>query len=211
MPTPSRTLTRTEHSSAGRPRSESSRIAILETAWDFLRAQAIATISTARIAKRAGVSTATLYRWWPTKEAVLLDAYLHKRGQELSLPPDGTPLDRLRKHVLNIGRFFTGENGTAVARLIAAIQDDRDLRTQFLKHVYSPRLREIRAIIKEAVEKQQLPGNVETSIFLDSIFGPLLARLLIRHKRIDESFVLLVFEQAVAAARASKALARAPQ
>jgi AcrR family transcriptional regulator len=63
--------------SAGRPRSEESRASILETAYSFLRRFPVAAISTIHIAREAGVSTATVYRWWSTKEALLLDAFLH--------------------------------------------------------------------------------------------------------------------------------------
>jgi AcrR family transcriptional regulator len=184
--------------SAGRPRSQASRASILEAAYSFLQKHPVSAISTIHIARAAAVSTATVYRWWPTKEALLLDAFLHVADHELVLKCEGSPLERLKEYVLQVGRFFTGENGIVVARLLTAIQDNATLRKEFLKRVYFPREKETLAIISEAIKRGDLPAELEIGVFLDSVIGPLLARLLIRHKRIDESFVAGVFDQVVA-------------
>lgn len=190
--------------SAGRPRSEASRASILDAAYSFLRRFPVSGISTIHIAREAGVSTATVYRWWSTKEELLLDAFLHTADHELVLKSDGPPLERVREYILQVGRFFTGENGIAVARLLTAIQDNPALRKEFMKRVYSPRDKEIRAIVNEAIKRGELPTDLKISVFLDSIVGPLLARLLIRHERIDESFVADVFEQVLAGTKAQR-------
>jgi AcrR family transcriptional regulator len=188
---------------AGRPRSEVSRVSILNTAYKFLRCRPVSSISTLHIARKAGVSTATVYRWWSTKEALLLDAFLHKTNHELVLKTEGPPLERLKEYVLQVGRFFTGENGIVVARLLTALQDNPILHKQFLERVYSPRDREFRAIVKEAIKKRQLPADTEVSVFMETIIGPLLTRLLIRHEQIDEQFVGHVFDRVVAATNAN--------
>jgi AcrR family transcriptional regulator len=184
--------------SAGRPRSEASRASILATAFTFLRSRPVSSISTIHIARKAGVSTATVYRWWPTKEALLLDAFLNAVNHELVLTGEKSPMVRLRKYFLQIGRFFTGDNGIVAARLLAAIQDDPKLHTEFMERICTPREIEIRAIVQEAIVLRQLPAGMEVSLFLDMILGPLLARLLFRHELIDEPFVEAVFDQAVA-------------
>jgi AcrR family transcriptional regulator len=173
-------------------------MSILETAYSFLQSKPLAEISTVHIAREACVSSATVYRWWSTKEALLLDAFLHKVDHELVLKAEGSPLERLREYVLQVGRFFTGANGIAVARLLTAIQDNSVLRKEFQERVYSPRDREFRALVQEAITKRQLPATTEVSEFLDSLIGPLLTRLLIRHERINEPFVMSVFNRVVA-------------
>jgi len=194
--------TRTKRA-AGRPRSEASRASILTVAFAFLRSKPVPAISTVHIARKAGVSTATVYRWWPTKEALLLDAFLNAVNHELVLTDEESPMMRLRKYFLQIGRFFTGDNGIVAARLLAAIQDDPKLHTHFMERICTPREMEIRAIVQKAIELRQLPAEMEVSLFLDMILGPLLARLLFRHELIDEPFVAAVFDQAVAGAVAA--------
>jgi len=58
----------------GRPRSEKARLAILEAAAELLLARGLSAVSMDAVAERAGVSKATIYRWWHTKEALALDA-----------------------------------------------------------------------------------------------------------------------------------------
>jgi AcrR family transcriptional regulator len=193
---------------AGRPRSQASRAAILEAAYSFLQDRPVASISTLHIARKAGVSTATVYRWWSTKEALLLEAFLNKVDSELLLSREGNPLERIKEYILQVGRFFTGESGIVAARLLTAIQDNPILRREFLERVYSPRDKEIRAVVKEAIRLRQLPAAMEVSVFLDSIIGPLLARLLIHHQQIDEAFVVSVFDRVVAGTIAQNASQR---
>jgi AcrR family transcriptional regulator len=190
---------------AGRPRSESSRASILDAAYCFLRDLPVASISLLHIARKAGVSSATVYRWWSTKEALLLDAFLNKADRALVLQEEGAPLERLRQYILQVGRFFTGESGIVAARLLTAIQDNPVLRKEFLERVYLPREKEFRAVVKEAIRLRQLPASMEVSVFLDLIIGPLLARLLIHHEQIDEAFVISVFDRVVAGTLAQDA------
>lgn len=193
---------------AGRPRSEVARKAILDSAFSFLEEKPIADISTIHIAQKAGVSTATVYRWWATKEALLLEALLFHCGNEVVLREQGKPLDRLLDYVLQVGRSFMGKNGKVVARLFTAIQDNETLRQEFVDQIYAPRNREIRKVAELAIAEGTLPGNLDIQVFKDSIFGPLLARLLIRHEPIDEAYVTALFNQAVAG---SRALAASPK
>jgi len=190
---------------AGRPRSEASRVSILETAYSFLRGHPVAAISIIHIARKAGVSTATVYRWWSTKEELLLDAFLHQAGPEHCLGCKGLPLERLKEYIRQVGRSFTGENGAVVARLLTAIQEDQALRKEFLKRVFTPQEKEIQATVREAIKRGELPRDLDIELFLDSIIGPLLARVLFRHERIDEAFVATVFDHAVAGARPQRA------
>ena len=193
----------------GRPRSESSRVAILEAAYGFVKAKPVGSISTLEIARKAGVSTATIYRWWPTKEALLLDAFLSKSENELVLKQKSSPLESLKEYVLQVGKSFTGESGIVAARLLAAIQDNAVLRKEFLERVYSPRDKEFRATVKKAIRMGQLAADTEVKVFLESIFGPLILRLLLRHERIDRAYVISVFAHVVAGARARSSPSRA--
>jgi AcrR family transcriptional regulator len=187
---------------AGRPRSEESRAAILRAAYSFLQSRPVAAISTVHIAHKAGVSTATVYRWWSTKEALLLDAFLEMADPELTIPSRGTPLERLRAYVLSVGRLFSGKSGIVVARLLTAIQDNATLRREFSERVFDPREKAIRNLVKEAIAQRELPQEMEVGVFLDMMIGPLLARQLIRHKKLDEDYMRTAFDWAVAGATA---------
>jgi len=189
---------------AGRPRSESSRVAILETAYAFLRCKPIAEINTIHIARKARVSTATVYRWWPTKEALLLEAFLHKSEREVVVPEYGRPLDRLREYVLEIGRYFTGEDGIIVARLLGAIQDNPLLRREFAAHILSPRRKESRALVRAAIRAGQLPAGTHADLLLEMVVGPLIVRLLFRHEKITERYIREAYKLGIASVTGGK-------
>src|SRR5258707_1435350 len=79
----------------GRPRSDASKQAVLRAAYRLLKKRGIASVSAKELAKQAGVSTATLYRWWKSKEAVMLDAFLARVKPALGPPLQGSPAERL--------------------------------------------------------------------------------------------------------------------
>ena len=58
----------------GRPRSEAARQAILEATRTLLEATSVRDLTIETIAKQAGVSKSTIYRWWPNKAAIVIDA-----------------------------------------------------------------------------------------------------------------------------------------
>jgi Bacterial regulatory proteins, tetR family len=58
----------------GRPRSEQAERAIIEATLDLLAEVGIAALSVEQVAARAGVGKATIYRRWPNKEALIIDA-----------------------------------------------------------------------------------------------------------------------------------------
>lgn len=60
----------------GRPRSEKTKQAILSAAYDLLLENGFGAVTIEKIAERAGVSKATIYKWWSNKAAVVMDAFL---------------------------------------------------------------------------------------------------------------------------------------
>src|SRR5258707_7339689 len=84
----------------GRPRSDAAKEAILRAAYHLLKKRGIASVSAQELARQAGVSTATLYRWWKSKEAVMLDAFLARVKPALAPPLEGSPLERLHQNVV---------------------------------------------------------------------------------------------------------------
>src|SRR5258708_9665744 len=84
----------------GRPRSDASKQAVLRAAYRLLKTRGIASVSAQELARQAGVSTATLYRWWKSKEAVMLDPFLPRPKPPLAPPLEGSPLQRLHQSVV---------------------------------------------------------------------------------------------------------------
>ncbi len=185
---------------SGRPRSEASRIALLETAYSLMIEHPVHAISTQQIASNAGVSTATVYRWWSTKEALLLDAVVHNIEQRRPMREEGSPLERLRGHVLEVGRLMEGKQGRVCARLLAAIQDDEVLRKAFIEKLYLPQLNKVITVVQEAIDRGDLPPETDPQLLMDTVFGTIFTRLMVRHEIVKRADVERGFDFAIAGA-----------
>src|SRR6201987_1801699 len=82
----------------GRPRSEQARHEILETAYNLMRDKGFNAVGSHEISQAAGVSSATLYRWWKSKEEILFDACFEHMRPVLAIPETGSRLTRLRRY-----------------------------------------------------------------------------------------------------------------
>src|ERR1700739_4870641 len=99
----------------GRPRSEQARQEILQTAYKLLRDRGSNAVGSHEIAQAAGVSTATLYRWWKSKEEILFDACFEHMKPILAISETGSGLTRLRRYVLRATEFLVSEEGAVMA------------------------------------------------------------------------------------------------
>ncbi|WFU29063.1 TetR/AcrR family transcriptional regulator [Bradyrhizobium sp. CB1717] len=105
----------------GRPRSIETTNAILESAYALMAATGLATTTIDAIARHSSVSKMTIYKWWPSREALLIDAFLHHAAQMLPLPPAsaGTPAARARRHAAAYAEALQGEFGKVQLAVIS--------------------------------------------------------------------------------------------
>ena len=156
----------------GRPRSEKARKAILLSAFRLLRERGFEGVSMQEIAAAAGVSTATLYRWWDNKHAILLDAYLERTRDLLPSQGELTPIERLREYTKRIAVFLRRQNGRVFLRLLMAIQEDDALYSAFYERVYRPRHAEGCAVVQAAIDAGELPETVDPQLLIRLLIGP---------------------------------------
>jgi AcrR family transcriptional regulator len=177
----------------GRPRSEKTRKAILKAAFGLLKQDGFDNVSTQQIAGEAGVSTATLYRWWDNKQSILLDAYLETTRDILPRGKRGSPLLRLRTYTLRIAEFLRSANGTVFLRLLLAIQDDPALRKGFFENVFLPRRAEGCAIVQEAIDAGELPDDIQPDFIINQLVGPQVLRALMKQP-INAKYAQRIFD-----------------
>ena len=173
---------------AGRPRSEQARNDILEAAYKLLKAKGFQAIGSHEIAKAAGVSSATLYRWWKSKEEVLFDACFEHMKPVHAVSGSGSALARLRRYVLYVAEFLASDDGATMARLFTGIHDDPKLRQVFLERYVMPRRQMQRRFIREAIASGRLKRGTDPELLIDAINGPLFFRWLQGHATLEKSF-----------------------
>ena len=174
----------------GRPRSERSRQAILRVAAELLQERGLRAMSIERVAADAGVAKKTIYRWWPSKGMLALDAIYDEWSRARGLTPDtGTLAGDLRSRMRATGRVLRSEAlGTTLASLIAEAQDDPQLAQAYHEHVLGPLRDQIRVILQRAVERGEVRTDVDFEAAIDLLQGPFYLRLLHTHAPLDWRF-----------------------
>ncbi|MBD0740570.1 TetR family transcriptional regulator [Streptomyces sp. CBMA29] len=142
------------------------------------------------IAESAGVGRQTVYRWWPAKQDVLLDALrdLGLRKAEHLDPDSGDTLRDVRT-LLDAAFALTRElTGKALIGLMAEAQHDPALSRRLQSTVIGPRRQALRALLVRGVERGELAGEDQTlDLAVDFAFGTMWYRLISHHAPVDTS------------------------
>ena len=179
----------------GRPRSQEADRAILAAALDLLSERGLAAMSIEEVAARAGVGKATIYRRWPSKGLLALDAFVMSFQAEQPLPDTGT----LRGDLINaltawVRAVTETAMGPTLTGLIAEAQHDPSLRAAWRERVLEPLRTQHRVMLDRAVARGEIPATVDREAVLDLFFGAAQHRLLLGHLPLTDDFIGEVVE-----------------
>ncbi len=173
----------------GRPRSEESRQSILRSTLKLLKQPGgFPELSIEAIAADANVGKTTVYRWWPTKAALVADAFSASAEEELQFPNTGSVQRDMSLQMRRLIRIFQSPRGRVVGALLAGGQSDPELIEAFRDRFLWPRRKQAYQTLQRGVDRGELPANSNLDLILDSLYGPIYMRFLIRHFELEESF-----------------------
>src|SRR5258708_1741905 len=173
----------------GRPRSEESRQSILRSTLKLLKQQGgFPELRIEAMAADANVGKTTVYRWWPTKDALVADAFSASADEELRFPNTGSVQSDMSLQMRRLIRIFRSRRGKVVAALLAGGQSDPELIEAFRDRFLWPRRRQAYQTLQRGIDRGELPADSDLDLILDSLYGPIYMRFLIRHFKLDESF-----------------------
>ena len=183
----------------GRPRSEKAREAILDAAAELLLARGLEAVSMDAVAERAGVSKATIYRWWPTKETLALDALYHEwDAVRTAVRETGSVRDDLLWLLRPWVRLVSKRPyGRVIGALITEAQTDPVFAEQYRERFVEPRRNQARPILARAIDRGELPATTDVELALDLLYGPLYHRLLHGHAPLSELFLRRLIDTVV--------------
>ncbi|MBE7683407.1 TetR/AcrR family transcriptional regulator [Paenibacillus sp. P13VS] len=173
----------------GRPRNMETQNAILAAAYELLLEHGFAAITVEKIAERAQVSKATIYKWWPSKGAVIMDGYMSAMTARLPVPDTGSVLEDVRIHASNMIQFLTSQDGKAITEIIGEGQSDPGLAVEYRTRYIQPRRREAWGIIEKGVTRGELKSDLDIGLCIDMIYGPVFYRMLVTGEPMDPEFV----------------------
>jgi AcrR family transcriptional regulator len=172
-------------------RNQRSRQAILTAAADLLGELGYAKLTVEAIAARARVGKQTIYRWWPDKGAVVLDAYLALVGAEQNLAfPNSDDLEADLRLVLGstVDSLADPVFERRYRALVTAIQDDPKLAAALLDRLLKPWLAATRERLRAAQQAGQI-RKVDLDVAAELLYGPVYYRWLLRTGRISREYV----------------------
>ncbi|MGH3156783.1 MAG: TetR/AcrR family transcriptional regulator [Streptosporangiaceae bacterium] len=170
----------------GRPRSERARLAIMEAAADLLIEGGLSAATIEAIAARACVSKVTIYKWWPTRGAVAIDAYFHRYRLTITFEDTGDVTHDLAVQIEALADAFRDRAGEVMAELIGQAQSDVALAEVLRDRWFQPRREMAGAVLQRGIDRGQIRPDADIEIVLDQLYAPLYYRLIVRHQPLGE-------------------------
>ena len=183
----------------GRPPSEmaASHAAIMDTVYALLQEKSVRDLTMEEVARRAEVGKPTLYKWWPTKAALVLAMLCERMAPNLEKPSHLTAQESLHFRVRSLIDAFNRPFGKIVAGLIAESQSEPDILQQFFDRWVGPRRTATIADLQRAKNAGELRAEAEPELLNDAIFGAIYYRLLLRSGPLTRRFGKELVEQVI--------------
>lgn len=176
--------------SRGRPRSLAavSHEAILDAVYELLQEKSVRALTMEEIARRAGVGKPTLYKWWPSKAAIVIDMFEKRIATTLMTPDDDGAEQAIRNQVGALIRLLNGFFGKVSAEIIAEGQSDPDVLREYTNRYLLHRRAFTLKMIAKAQKSGEFKRKIDPELLTDMIYGSIYYRLLLKHQPLNQQF-----------------------
>jgi AcrR family transcriptional regulator len=164
-----------------RTRDEAARARVLASARDLVSSLGPRQVTIDEIASTAGVGKQTIYRWWPSKSSVIMDALIELTDPEPADLPDST-YEAVRLQMRRVAAVFASRNGELIREVVADSQGDPALAEDFQNRFFAHRRARGAATLERGVATGELRPDLDVDDALDVLYAPLWLRLLIGHR-----------------------------
>jgi AcrR family transcriptional regulator len=164
----------------GRPRSLETETAILETAYRLAASQGLSATTVDAIARESQVSKMTIYKWWPSRDALLIDAFLRQASLMIPIPEAGDPLTVLANHAAGYAKALGEDFGRVQVAVVAedmakngsgALFHERYLKTRKAAAVKIIQRGQAAGTFRQSVPAAELYDRIYGTLFYQSLFG----------------------------------------
>lgn len=179
-------------------RAQRSQQTVLTAALGLLEESGVGGFSVEEVARRSGVAKTTIYRHWPTREALVLDACA-RISQEEETPDTGTLAGDLLAHLTTIAELLASANWSAV---LPSIVDAAERDAEFAivhSEIQRSHAAPVHEIVRRAVTRHELPEDTDSATIAAILLGPLFYRRWFSREALDDAFINAVVRRAIAA------------
>jgi AcrR family transcriptional regulator len=178
----------------GRPRSEKIHQAILKAAVELVLTSGFRAVSIEAIAAKARVGRMTIYRRWPNKAAIVMDAFVMRVDSDTLFSPAKSFTESIRLQMRTMAKAFRGKDGTLIRTLLAEAQFDPELATALRERWTMPRRRMAVAYFREGINEGALRADIDPDAMIDLLYAPLYYRLQMGTGPLSDAYVDEIFE-----------------
>jgi AcrR family transcriptional regulator len=175
-------MTRT--AAVGRPRSEEARRAVLDAAKRLTIRDGYHAVTIKGIAEEAGVGRQTIYRWWTTKAAIVLEA-IRGFAEHAARPPLTGDAERDLRALLDASFALAETVGPAISGMMAEAVHDPEFAAVLQGGLLAPRRAIVRDILEAGRRAGQLGDGVGLDLAVDLVWGTMWYRTLSKHAPLD--------------------------
>jgi len=175
-----------EPKTRGRQRSVEAEASVLKAALYLLERKPLRNVTADAIARRAGVSKATIYKWWPNKSMVALDAYLGGMTARVPIPDTGSAEVDFTVQLKSVTAFYRSPLGRLFCQFIAEGQSDPGFLALFRERFLYARRDAARVMWRRGVDRGEIRKDIDGEVVLDLVYGPMVFRLLAGHGSMDD-------------------------
>ena len=178
------------------PRVARSRDRVLEVAQELLSQHGIGGFSVEEVSRRSGVAKTTVYRHWPSRESLILDAASRISAAE-TVPDSGSLRDELTTFLTRLAPLLqTARWSTIVPSLVDQAERDPDF-AELHGGIQRGHADPLRELLVRAVDRGDLPASVNLDHLVSALIGPLYYRRWFSREDNDEPFVAALVESAI--------------
>ena len=162
--------------------------AILDAVYELLQTKSVRDLTIEEVAKRAGVGKPTIYRWWPSKAAIIVDVWAEVIAPRVAFPDTGDLEADLRAQLTRmldvLAEPVLGLNYMAV---IADSQRDERLAADLSARIFAPRIADTKDRLRSAQAAGQMRDDIDVDTVTDLLYGGIFFRSLFRLVPLDRT------------------------
>jgi AcrR family transcriptional regulator len=167
----------------------------------LLAEHSVAGLSMEAIAARAGVAKTTVYRRWPGKEELLLDALVGLKGPVLQ-PPGGSVRDDLVWLLTQIrARWEQEQSAPLMRRLVAEVDRHPELANEYWRRAVAPRREVLHTVLRRGVATGLIRADADIELLGELLVAPVLLRVVIKPAPLSDAQTAELVDIVLAGAR----------
>ncbi|WP_426441440.1 TetR/AcrR family transcriptional regulator [Bradyrhizobium genosp. P] len=163
----------------------------MSATMSLLQTMSVADLAIEAVAREARVSKATIYRWWDSKGALVIDAFMESHFSNTPMPTAVDPRTALKRHLTSLVQYFSGRAGKLVVQILCEGHDNNALLAEFNERFAKNR----RRLVQETFQRGQQEGlfrpDIDAAWAVEMLYSPIYRRLIFGQS-LDEEFIQLL-------------------